>query len=61
MTAKKKMIPPTWPEGENPAGFRIGADGELEWMTEEEADAAVKRAIGEAMVEAGWRRDRTLH
>ncbi|WP_155255101.1 hypothetical protein [Bradyrhizobium elkanii] len=61
MTAKKKMIPPTWPEGENPAGFRIGPDGELEWMTEEEADALVKRAIGEAMIAAGWRRKRTLH
>jgi hypothetical protein len=58
---KKKMIPPTWPEGEEPAGFRIGADGELEWMTEEEADAVVRRAFGEAMVEAGWRRKRTLH
>jgi hypothetical protein len=61
MTAKKMMIPPTWPEGENPMGLRIGESGELEWLTEEEADALVKRAFGEAMVEAGWRRKRILH
>jgi hypothetical protein len=61
MTAKKKMMPPTWPEGENPAGFRIASDGKLEWMTEEETEAVVKRAFVEAMIAAGWRRDRTLH
>jgi hypothetical protein len=30
-------------------------------MTEEETDAVVKRAIGEAMIAAGWRRKRTMH
>jgi hypothetical protein len=52
---------PTWHEGVQPAGFRIGPNGELEWTTEAEAEAVVHRAIREAMVAAGWRRDRTLH
>jgi hypothetical protein len=62
MTAKKKMMPQTWLEGEQPAGFRIGPNGEVELMTQAEADAVLKRAFQEAMHSAGWPRlGRTLH
>jgi hypothetical protein len=44
------------------AGFRIGPNGEVEMMTEAEAEAVVKRAIREAVYSAGWPRfERTLH
>jgi hypothetical protein len=43
-------------------GFRIGPNGEVEVMTEAEAEAMVRRAIREAMHRAGWpRSNRTLH
>lgn len=62
MTAKKKMMPQTWLEGEQSVGFRIGPNGEVEVMTEAETEAVVKRAIREAMYSAGWPRcERTLH
>jgi hypothetical protein len=62
MTAKKKMMPQTWLEGEESVGFRIGADGEIEMMTRAETEAVVERAIREAMYRAGWPRfARTLH
>jgi hypothetical protein len=60
--ARKKIIATARLEGEQPAGVRIGPNGELEVMTEAEADAVVKRAIREAMYRAGWPRfTRTLH
>jgi hypothetical protein len=62
MTAKKKMMPPTWLEDEQSVGFRIGADGEIELMTRAETEAVVERAIREGMYRAGWPRpNRTLH
>ena len=62
MTVRKKIMAPARLEGEQPAGFRIGANGEVEVMTEAEAEAVVKRAIREAMYSAGWPWfERTLH
>jgi hypothetical protein len=56
MTAKKMMIPWAWLEGEQSVGFRVGPNGELEWMTQAETEAVVERAIREAMYRAGWPR-----
>jgi hypothetical protein len=62
MTVRKKIMVPERLEGEQPPGFRIGLNGEVEVMTEAEAEAVVKRAIREAMYKAGWPRfERTLH
>ncbi len=59
MTRKKIMVP-TWLEPS--CGFRIGPDGEVEVMSPAETEAAVNRAIREAMYRAGWPRvERTLH
>jgi hypothetical protein len=61
MTARKKITPQTRLSDQS-AGFRIGPNGEVEVMTEAEAEAVVKRAIREAMFSAGWPRcERTLH
>jgi hypothetical protein len=62
MTARKKIMPETWLEREQPAGFRIGPNGEVDVLTEAEVDALVRRA--EAMVTAGFRirpSKRSLH
>jgi hypothetical protein len=57
---KKKIIVAAWLE--QACGFRIGPNGEVEVMTQAEAEAVVKRAIREAMYSAGWPRlGRTLH
>jgi hypothetical protein len=43
-------------------GFRIGPNGEVEVMTEAEAEAMIRRAIREAMHRAAWpRSNRKLH
>jgi hypothetical protein len=61
MTARKKIVPQTRLSDQS-AGFRTGPNGEVEVMTEAEAEAVVKRAIHEAMSSAGWPRcERTLH
>ncbi|MEH2473650.1 dihydrodipicolinate synthase/N-acetylneuraminate lyase [Nitrobacteraceae bacterium AZCC 2161] len=41
-------------ERNQPGGFRIGSNGEVEAMTEAEAEAVVKRVVREAMYSAGW-------
>jgi hypothetical protein len=57
----KKMMPHALLSDEV-RGFRIGPNGEVEVMTEAEAEAMVRRAIREAMHRAGWpRSNRTLH
>ena len=49
-------------ESDQPGGFRIGPNGEVEAMTEAEAEAVVKRVVREAMYSAGWpRSERTVH
>ena len=61
MTARKKIMPQTRLSDEVP-GFRIGPNGEVEAMTEAEAEAVVKRLVREAMYSAGWPWfERTLH
>jgi hypothetical protein len=61
MTARKKIVPQTRLSDEV-LGFRIGPNGEVEVMTQTEADAVIKRAIREAMYSAGWPRfGWTLH
>lgn len=64
MTVKKLKMPPNWREGEQPAGFRIGPNGEVEMMTEAETLAVVWRTIYESMIRAGFRirpSKRSLH
>ena len=64
MTVKTKIMRPARPESDQPAGFRIGPDGNVEVLTTAEADALIRRAIYEAMVRAGFRigrLDRRLH
>ena len=61
MTARKKIVPQTRLSDEVP-GFRIGPNGEVEAMTEAEAEAVVERVVREAMYSAGWPWfERTLH
>jgi hypothetical protein len=51
-------------ESDEPGGFRIKPNGEVEVISAAEAHALVVRAFREAMVNAGFRiksRDRTLH
>jgi hypothetical protein len=61
MTARKKIVPQTRLSDEV-SSFRIGPNGEIELLTEAEAEAVVRRAIREAMYRAGWPRlGRTLH
>jgi hypothetical protein len=62
MTARTKTMRRTPVESDQPGGFRIGPNGEVEVMTQAETEAVVKRAIREAMYSAGWPRfGRTLH
>jgi hypothetical protein len=57
MTAKKQTR-----LNDEVGGFRIGANGEVEVLTEAEAEALVWPVIREAMHRAGWPRPkRTLH
>jgi hypothetical protein len=44
---KTKIMRPTWRKGDSPAGFRIGPNGEIEEMTEAEAQAAIWRVLRE--------------
>jgi hypothetical protein len=61
MMTRKKIVRPM-ELSDQPVGFRIGADGEIEMMTQAETEAVVRRAIREAMYRAGWPRpNRTLH
>jgi hypothetical protein len=61
MMTKKKIVRPMG-LCDQPVGFRIGADGEIEMMTQAETEAVVQRAIREAMYRAGWPRSNwTLH
>jgi hypothetical protein len=55
---------PTLFESDKPAGFRIGPGGDVEVLTEAEADAVIDRVIREAMDQAirpMGSRQRTLH
>jgi hypothetical protein len=61
MTVKTKKILSMQSEDEGPCGFRIGPNGEVEFLTRAETDAVIRRALYEAMVDAGFRRRRTLH
>jgi hypothetical protein len=62
MTARTKTTRRTQIKSDQPGGFRIGANGEVEAMTEAEAEAVVKRVVREAMYSAGWPCfERTLH
>jgi hypothetical protein len=62
MTARTKTMRRAPVASDQSAGFRIGPNGEVEMMTEAEAEAVVKRAIREAVYSAGWPRfERTLH
>jgi hypothetical protein len=55
MTTRTKSMRRTQSEAEQPTGFRIGSDGEVEMLTRAETDAIIRRAIYEAMVRAGFR------
>jgi hypothetical protein len=62
MTARTKTLRRTPVESDQPGGFRIGPNGEVEAMTEAEAEAVVERVVREAMYSAGWPWfERTLH
>jgi hypothetical protein len=62
MTVKTKRIPlPMESESDERCGFRIGPNGEIEWLTRAETTALVRRTLYEAMVNAGFRMKRTLH
>ena len=62
MTARTKTMRRSPVESDQPGGLRIGPNGEVEAMTEAEAEAVVKRVVREAVYSAGWpRSERTLH
>jgi hypothetical protein len=61
MTVRTKTIRLMESESDEFCGFRIGPNGEFEWLTRAETDAIVRRTLCDAMVNAGFRMKRTLH
>jgi hypothetical protein len=64
MTTRTKSMRRSPVESDEPGGFRIKPNGEVEVISAAEAYALVVRALREAMVNAGFRIkscDRTLH
>lgn len=64
MTARTKTMRRTPVESDEPGGFRIKPNGEVEVLTAAETNALVGRGLREAMVNAGFRIrsfERTLH
>ena len=56
MIVLAKIKPQTWLEAEQSVGFRSGPSGELELMSPAETEAAIMRAIREALCRSGWPR-----